>query len=95
MNAHSDAHMTQNHIPSTHIYYVCVCSYRRLTETLALVGDLVNVDFGAHNGPKGYKQMVEISVSKVLWKMVDEQVAPFRALLLWRRLLGWLGLLDR
>ena len=95
MNVHSDAHMTQDYIPSTHLLCVCVCSYRRLTETLALVGDFVNVDLGAHDGPKRHKQMIEISVSKVLWKVVDEQVATVWPLFLWRRLLWRLRLLDR
>ena len=74
---------------------VCVCSYHRLTETLALVGDFVNVDLGTHDGPKRHKQMIEISVSKVLLKVIDEQVAALGPLFLWRRLLWRLRLLDR
>ena len=66
-----------------------------LTKALALMGDLVNEDLGTNDGPKWFKQVIEISVCKVLWKVVDEKVAALRSLLLGRRLLGWLQLLER
>ena len=59
-----------------------------LTKALALMGDLVNVDLGTKDSPKWFKQVIEISISQTLWKVVDEQVAALRPLLLGRRLLG-------
>ena len=59
-----------------------------LTKALALMGDLVNVDLGTNDSPKWFKQVIEISISQILWKVVDEQVAALRPLLLGRRLLG-------
>ena len=59
-----------------------------LTKALALMGDLVNVDLGTKDSPKWFKQAIEISISQFLWKVVDEQVAALRPLLLGRRLLG-------
>ena len=53
-----------------------------LTKALALMGDLVNVDLGTNDSPKWFKQVIEISISQILWKVVDEQVAALRPLLL-------------
>lgn len=59
-----------------------------LTKTLALLSDLVDEDFGRNDGAKRHKQVIEVSVPKVLWQMVDEEVAS-----LWSLLLGrWLRL---
>ena len=59
-----------------------------LTEALALLSDFVDVDLGRDDCAKLHKQMVEVSIPKVLWEVVDEEVAALRAFLLrGRRLL--------
>ena len=48
-------------------------------EALALVGGSVNEDFGADNIPEGEKHLHELRISKLLGKMVDEEIATLRA----------------
>ena len=47
-------------------------------EAFALVGGSVNEDFGADNIPEGEKHLHELGVSKLLGKMVDEEIAALR-----------------
>ena len=56
-----------------------------LTEALALLSDLVNVDLGRDDSAKLHKEMVEVCVPKVLRKVVDEEVAALGPFLLGRR----------
>ena len=48
-------------------------------EALALVGGSVNEDFGADNIPEGEKHLHELRISKLLGKMVDEEIAALWA----------------
>ena len=49
------------------------------SKALALVGCSVNEDFGADNIPEGKKHLHELRISKLLGKMVDEEIATLRA----------------
>ena len=49
------------------------------SKALALVGGSVNEDFGADNIPEGEKHLHELGVSKLLGKMVDEEIAALRS----------------
>ena len=48
-------------------------------KAFALVGGSVNEDFGADNIPEGEKHLHKLGVSKLLGKMVDEEIATLRA----------------
>ena len=49
------------------------------SEALALVCRPVNKDFGADNIPEGEKHLHKLGVSKLLGKMVDEEIAALRS----------------
>ena len=44
------------------------------SKALALVGRSVNEDFGADNVPEGEKHLHELRVTKLLGKVVDEEI---------------------
>ena len=49
------------------------------SKALALVGGSVNEDLGADNIPEGEKHLHELGITKLLGKMVDEEVAALRS----------------
>ena len=49
-----------------------------LTEALALVGGTVYIDLGTDYIAKWHEHLSELSVSKLLGQVVDEEVAAFR-----------------
>ena len=49
------------------------------SKALALVGRSVNEDFGADNIPEGKKHLHELSITKLLGKVVDEEIATLRS----------------
>ena len=49
------------------------------SKALALVGRSVNEDFGADNVPEGKKHLHELSITKLLGKVVDEEIATLRS----------------
>ena len=48
-------------------------------EAFALVGGSVYEDFGADDVPEGEEHLHELSISKLLGKMVDEEIAALRS----------------
>ena len=48
-------------------------------KALALVGGSVNEDLGADDVPEGEEHLHELSISKLLGKMVDEEIAALRS----------------
>ena len=48
-------------------------------KALALVGGSVNEDLGADDVPEGEEHLHELSITKLLGKMVDEEIAAFRS----------------
>ena len=48
-------------------------------EALALIGGSVYEDFGADDVPEGEKHLHELSVTKLLGKVVDEEIASLRS----------------
>ena len=49
------------------------------SKALALVGGSVNEDFGADDIPEGKKHLHELSITKLLGKVVDEEIAALRS----------------
>lgn len=50
-------------------------SNRRPTETFALIGGAIDKHFGRDDMAKRHKHLHQLSVTKLLWQVVDEQVA--------------------
>ncbi len=49
------------------------------TEAFALIGGSIDEDFGTDDVAKGEKHLHQLRISKLLWQVVDEQVATFRS----------------
>ncbi len=59
---------------------------RVLTEALALIGRSVHVDLGADDVAEGHEHLSKLRITKLLRKMVDEEVAALRPCLSWRKI---------
>ena len=50
-----------------------------LTKALALTGGAVHIDLGTDDVAEWHEHLGELSITELLWQVVDEQVAPFRS----------------
>lgn len=70
---------TKAFAPTLHLQ---IADNRRLTKALALVGGSVHIDLSWNNRPKWHEHLRQLWIPKLLWQVVDEEVAAIGSFLL-------------